>query len=89
MHGWRATARTLLHEVLGYAPEVIEHQLAHKASDRLGSAYNRTKFAEKRREMMDRWAAYLDALRDAGPWWCRSRASGRPSLSATVRQRTM
>ena len=36
MHGWRATARTLLHEVLGYAPEVIEHQLAHKASDRLG-----------------------------------------------------
>ncbi len=64
MHGWRATARTLLHEVLGYAPEVIEHQLAHKVPDRLGGAYNRTKFAEKRREMMQRWAAYLDSLRD-------------------------
>ncbi len=64
MHGWRATARTLLHEVLGYAPEVIEHQLAHKVPDQLGSAYNRTKFAEKRREMMQHWAAYLDSLRD-------------------------
>ena len=63
VHGWRATARTLLHEVLHYPPEVIEHQLAHKVPDQLGRAYNRTKFVEQRREMMNRWAAFLDGLR--------------------------
>ena len=62
IHGWRATARTLLHEVLGWPPEVIEHQLAHRVPDRLGAAYNRTKFLAQRREMMRAWADYLDAL---------------------------
>lgn len=63
-HGWRAVARTLLHEKLGYPPEVIEHQLAHRVPDALGNAYNRTRFLEQRREMMQRWADYLDTLRD-------------------------
>lgn len=61
-HGWRACARTLLHEQLGYAPEIIEHQLAHAVSDALGRAYNRTRFIEQRKEMMQTWADYLDAL---------------------------
>lgn len=43
-HGFRAMARTILHEELHFRPEVIEHQLAHKVPDSLGSAYNRTKF---------------------------------------------
>jgi integrase len=63
-HGWRAVARTLLHERLGYPAEVIEHQLAHAVPDALGRAYNRTRFLEMRREMMQRWADYLDKLRD-------------------------
>jgi len=29
-HGFRAVARALLYEVLGYKPDIIEHQLAHK-----------------------------------------------------------
>lgn len=62
-HGWRACARTLLHEQLGYRPEVIEHQLAHAVPDAMGRAYNRTRFIDKRREMMVRWADYLDQLR--------------------------
>lgn len=62
-HGFRATARTLLHERLGYAPDVIEHQLAHRVPDRLGGAYNRTKFLGVRRAMMQAWADYLDALK--------------------------
>lgn len=62
-HGWRAVARTLLHEKLGYPPEVIEHQLAHAVPDALGRAYNRTKFIKERREMMRAWANYLDQLR--------------------------
>jgi integrase len=63
-HGWRAVARTLLHEKLRYAPEIIEHQLAHAVPDALGRAYNRTRFLEMRREMMQRWSDYLDRLRD-------------------------
>ena len=63
-HGFRAVARTLLHEVLGYEPDIIEHQLAHKVPDRLGEAYNRTKFLDHRRKMMQDWADYIDALRE-------------------------
>ena len=63
-HGWRAVARTLLHEKLGFPAEAIEHQLAHQVPDALGRAYNRTRFAEARSKMMQRWADYLDRLRD-------------------------
>lgn len=62
-HGWRATARTLLEEKLGYAPHIIEQQLAHVVRDPLGRAYNRTTHLAQRREMMQRWADYLDELR--------------------------
>jgi len=62
-HGFRAMARTLLHERMGVDPIVIEHQLAHRVPDALGAAYNRTKFIEQRREMMQLWADYLDKLK--------------------------
>jgi integrase len=63
VHGWRATARTLLDEVLQFRPEVIEHQLAHKVKDALGRAYNRTQHLDERRRMMQAWSDYLDRLR--------------------------
>jgi integrase len=63
-HGLRAMARTILHEGLGYAPEVIEHQLAHRVPDSFGTAYNRTKFLVERPKMMQQWADYLDQLRE-------------------------
>ncbi|MCG7399706.1 tyrosine-type recombinase/integrase [Caballeronia zhejiangensis] len=63
-HGFRAMARTILHEGLRFAPEVIEHQLAHRVPDVLGRAYNRTRFLKDRTEMMQQWADYLDRLRD-------------------------
>ncbi|HJW23934.1 MAG TPA: integrase arm-type DNA-binding domain-containing protein [Rhodocyclaceae bacterium] len=62
-HGFRAMARTILHEELHCKPEVIEHQLAHKVPDALGTAYNRTKFLKERRAMMQQWADYLDQLK--------------------------
>ncbi|MBC8752138.1 MULTISPECIES: tyrosine-type recombinase/integrase [Paraburkholderia] len=62
-HGFRAMARTILHEELEQKPEVIEHQLAHAVPDNLGSAYNRTKFIRERRVMMQLWADYLDKLK--------------------------
>jgi integrase len=62
-HGFRAMARTLLDEVLGERVELIEHQLAHAVKDSLGRAYNRTTHLPQRKEMMQRWADYLDQLR--------------------------
>jgi integrase len=62
-HGFRAMARTILHQEIGIAPEVIEHQLAHRVPDALGTAYNRTKFLPERRRMMQAWADYLDKLK--------------------------
>ena len=62
-HGFRATARTILHERLGFSPDVIEAQLAHSVRDSLGRAYNRTEFIDQRRKMLQAWADYLDKLR--------------------------
>jgi len=62
-HGFRAMARTILHEELHVKPEVIEHQLAHQVPDVNGTAYNRTKFLKERKAMMQLWADYLDKLK--------------------------
>jgi integrase len=62
-HGFRATARTMLDEVLKCRPEYIEHQLAHAVRDPLGRAYNRTKHLPERTEMMQAWADYLESIR--------------------------
>ena len=63
-HGFRAMARTLLDEQLGEPMEWIEVQLAHMVRDPLGQAYNRSVYLEQRRGMMQRWADYLDGLRE-------------------------
>jgi len=62
-HGFRAMARTLLDEVLGFRIDIIEHQLAHAVKDPNGRAYNRTAHLSERRKMMQAWADYLDRLR--------------------------
>lgn len=62
-HGFRAMARTIMDEVLGERVDLIEHQLAHQVKDVNGRAYNRTAHLPARREMMQRWADYLDGLR--------------------------
>jgi integrase len=65
-HGFRAMARTVLDEVMGYRPDYIEHQLAHAVKDPNGRAYNRTSHLPERRKMMQGWADYLDGLRMGG-----------------------
>lgn len=64
-HGFRAMARTILDEVLGFRVEWIEQQLAHKVSDMHGRAYNRTKHLPERTRMMQEWANYLDKLKES------------------------
>ena len=61
-HGLRATARTIGEEILGFRPDLIEHQLAHLVKDPNGRAYNRTSFLPERKEMMQKWSDYLEEL---------------------------
>jgi integrase len=64
-HGFRATARTILDEVLHFRVDLIEHQLGHAVRDPTGRAYNRTTFLPERSEMMQSWADFLDQLKAA------------------------
>ena len=63
-HGFRAMARTILDEVLGFRPDFIEHQLAHAVRDANGRAYNRTSHLAERHKMMQSWSDYLDDLKN-------------------------
>ncbi|HTF94717.1 MAG TPA: integrase arm-type DNA-binding domain-containing protein [Cellvibrio sp.] len=63
VHGFRATARTLLDEQLNFPIEIIEQQLAHQVRDHNGRAYNRTKHLAQRKDMMQAWSDYLDDLK--------------------------
>ena len=64
-HGFRATASTLLHE-MGWPPEIIELQLAHRQRNQVAAAYNRSARIDERTKMMQQWANYLDSLRTGG-----------------------
>ncbi len=64
-HGFRAMASTLLNE-LGWAPDVIERQLAHAERNKVRAVYNRASYMEERRQLMQQWADYCDQLRDGG-----------------------
>jgi integrase len=63
-HGFRASARTILEEVLDFPIELIEQQLAHQVKDMHGRAYNRTKHLEKRKLMMQKWADYCEQIKN-------------------------
>ena len=63
-HGFRHMASTRLRE-LGWGREVVEAQLSHKVGGAEG-VYNMAEYLPKRREMMQAWANYLDALKQSG-----------------------
>jgi integrase len=64
-HGFRAMARTIMDEVLGERVDLIEHQLAHAVKDPNGRAYNRTAHLPARRLRMQRWANFLDSIKQS------------------------
>jgi hypothetical protein len=65
VHGFRAMASTALNE-MGFRPDVIERQLAHEERNTVRAAYNRAEYLSERREMMNLWCDYVDALREGG-----------------------
>ena len=62
-HGFRALAKTIMLEALKLPDQYIELQLGHRIKDPNGGAYHRAKFLDDRKQMMQVWADYLDALR--------------------------
>ena len=64
VHGFRASAKTMLQEQLKYPAVIVEMGLGHITKDQNGTAYGRFEFLDDRTEMMQTWADYLDALRN-------------------------
>lgn len=62
-HGFRATASTLLNE-MGFRPDVIERQLAHKERNKTRASYNQAEYLPERRAMMQQWADLIDQFTD-------------------------
>jgi integrase len=64
-HGFRTIASTMLNE-LGWSPDLIELQLAHRERNSVRAAYNRALRVDERRKMMQALADHLDWLRRRG-----------------------
>jgi integrase len=65
VHGFRSTFSTWANETGAARPDVIEACLAHREGDRIRAAYNRAKFSEQRRKLLNDWAAYIDGTASA------------------------
>ena len=63
LHGFRAMASTRLNE-MNFRPDTIEAQLAHKCADEVRLAYNRADYMAERKDLVQKWADYLDELRN-------------------------
>lgn len=57
-HGFRSTFRDWANENTHYPREVCELALAHDERGQTEAAYSRSTFLEKRRELMEEWAAF-------------------------------
>ena len=57
-HGFRATFRTWAEEVATVPHAVIEQAMGHQVGSQVERSYRRTDILEKRRKLMDVWAAF-------------------------------
>jgi integrase len=60
-HGFRSTFRDWAAECTHFPNEVVEMALAHAIGDKVEAAYRRGDLFEKRRKLMDAWAAYCES----------------------------
>ncbi|PLY35314.1 integrase [Pectobacterium carotovorum] len=64
-HGFRHTMSTILHEQ-GYNTAWIETQLAHVDKNSIRGTYNHAQYLDGRREMLQWYADYMEALENGG-----------------------
>ena len=57
-HGFRSTFRDWAAETTDFSSEVVEMALAHAVGDKVEAAYRRGDLFEKRRSLMEDWAAF-------------------------------
>ena len=62
-HGFRSSFRDWASERTDHPREVIEAALAHVVRNKVEAAYARSDLFDRRRRLMDDWAAYLDRQR--------------------------
>lgn len=60
VHGFRSSFRDWAGNVSNFPREVVETALAHVIGDRAEQAYRRSDALDKRRELMEAWAAYCE-----------------------------
>lgn len=65
-HGFRSTFRDWCAERTATPSEVAEMALAHAVGDATEAAYRRGDLFEKRRELMDQWATFIDTAPPKG-----------------------
>ena len=65
VHGFRSTFRDWASEQTSFPHETCEHALAHRISDKAEASYRRGDQFEKRRKLMEAWAAYCDPRKSA------------------------
>ena len=61
VHGFRSTFRYWASEQTSFPQETCEHALAHRISDKAEAAFRRGDQFEKRRKLMEAWAAFCEA----------------------------
>lgn len=62
VHGFRSTFRDWCSEQTGFPYAAVERCLAHEPSNRVEAAYARSDLLDRRREIMDAWAAYAQSV---------------------------
>ena len=65
VHGFRSSFRDWASEQTSFPHETCEHALAHRISDKAEAAYRRGDQFEKRRKLMDAWAAFCEPRQKA------------------------
>lgn len=65
VHGFRSTFRDWASEQTSFPHETCEHALAHRISDKAEAAYRRGDQFEKRRKLMEAWAAFCEPRKNA------------------------
>ena len=76
-HGFRSSFRDWAAETTAYPTELVEMALSHAVSNKVEAAYRRGDLFEKRRRLMDDWAAY-----------CSTPSNAQPAQVASLRERS-
>ena len=80
VHGFRSSFRDWAGNVSTFPREVVETALAHVIGDKAEQAYRRRDALEKRRKLMEAWAAYCESKKAGNVVQIRNRSPRRNRL---------